>query len=249
MKTLLGIFSLFSSTVFCQVKFIPTYSNQQWIQYYNTFQLNEKYAILSDIGYRCNNSITNAKVALIRSGVYYSFSPATRIGVGYTNFDYFTDHKETKNENRFYAEYSYKNKFKAIKYDNRFRIEDRFFNTKTTNYSQIRFRYLLSLSKDIWKAKESDRKISIFQTNELFYTFDNKSKTNSLDQVRCILGTSFQANKNLSFQLSYNLQFNKKTNLLKTYEFTNVFWLTIRQTLGFISRYHFTHKKHSRTKI
>ena len=233
MKTLLAIFSLSINLVFCQVKITPTHSNQQWIQYYNTIQINKKYAVLSDIGYRCNNSITNAKVALIRTGLYYSFSPTTRIGVGYTNFDYFTDKKETKDENRIYAEYSYKNKFKAIKYDNRFRIEDRFFTSKTSNYSQVRLRYLLSLSHEIWKSKENDRKVSIFQTNEFFYTFDNKTNTKSLDQIRCILGTSFQANKNLSFQFSYNLQFNKKTTLLKTYEFTNVFWVTIRQTLDF----------------
>lgn len=233
MKYIFTLVMLTMHIAFSQVKIIPTRSNQQWIQYYNTAQISKKFTLQSDIGYRCNQSIANIKVALIRSGLYYSFSPISKMGLGYANFDYFYNKKESKDENRVYFEYSYKFSFKSIKLDNRFRIEGRFFKTPADQYTEIRLRYNLSFTKEIWRHKESDRKLSVFETTELFYTNDTKSNSSYLDQIRLIIGGSFHLNKNLSFQLSYNAQFNKLLAESKTYNFTNILWFTIRQTIDF----------------
>lgn len=233
MRTIIILCLLSINSYFGQVKITPTHSNQQWFQYYNTAQISKKMSILTDIGYRWSNSISNPKNALVRAGLYYSFSEISKIGIGYANFDYFTDKKESKNENRLYFDYSYKYTIQSLKLDNRFRLEERFFKTPSDEYSQTRLRYSLSLNRQIWKFGEKERKISIFETNELFYTIDKKSNTSYLDQIRFIIGSSFQLNKNLSFQLSYNAQFNKKITENKSYNFTNIVWLTIRQTIDF----------------
>jgi len=68
---------------------------------------------------------------------------------------------------------------------------------------------------------------------QLFHTNDTKSNSSYLDQLRLIIGGSFHLNKNLSFQLSYNAQFNKLLAESKTYNFTNILWFTIRQTIDF----------------
>ncbi|MBI1837779.1 MAG: DUF2490 domain-containing protein [Flavobacteriia bacterium] len=230
------LFSVFflSLSTWSQIHFNSSKANQQWGQYYNTFQFSNKFSLQSDIGYRCGNGIQNPLTKLIRTGLYYTINSHFKTGVGYAKFDSYENTERIKEENRLYLEVSYKSQLKSkkIKFDQRFRLEERMFSTSFSNYNQTRLRYLFSTNIELWKSKSENQRLIFIQTNELFYFFSNNSSQNNFEQLRMIFGIGYQPTKNLTFALNYNSQYNLNLSKNKIYE-TNVFWLTIRHTINY----------------
>ena len=227
-----------SSMLFCQEKII-TKSNQIWLQYYNETQLNDKWTLFSDGGYRWKEGFEESTQYIVRAAIGYAIAPDIRTSSGFAHLGFYSSGKISKVEFRPYQEITFKNKYNNLSLNHRFRIEERFFNAvahgeiQTPNTFNFRFRYALMVSIPLFKLS-SENPDSIFLLNigdEVLINAGKNIINNVFDQNRIIVCPTFNLNKQLALSLTYSSQF-ASTTTPGNYAHTNVFWVQVKHKLN-----------------
>ena len=229
---------LFSSVLIGQSKVVST-GGQQWFQYYNQAKLNEKWALLSDFGYRWKDGFQENSQYIIRTSIGYSFSPSVSISLGFAHLGNFIANKVSVFELRPYQEIAFKNNFNKTEITNRFRVEERFINYdhdgnfQLPNSFNFRFRYSVMIGIPLFKlSKENEnRMFLLYIGNEIFIHATKNSVNNIFDQNRIIFSPSLKLNEHVMLSLTWNSMY-ASTSLQNTYKHTNVIWFQVKHKLN-----------------
>jgi hypothetical protein len=126
------------------------------------------------------------------------------------------------------------NKYNNIGINHRYRIEQRFFQTDESNSFNFRFRYSIMFGIpiiDISSDKQS--KLLLNLGNEIFINAGDDITYDIFNQNRFIISPTYQVNEDLSFSLTWNMQFASSSDPLN-FNFTNVAWLQIKHNMNLI---------------
>ncbi|UII33697.1 DUF2490 domain-containing protein [Fulvivirga ulvae] len=226
-----------ASSLFAQKKNTTT-QNQQWLQYYNQIKLAGKWVLLTDVGYRWKNGFEESTQYIARTGVGYSISDHVRVSTGLAHLGFYSLGKINKVEFRPYQELIIKNKLNKVGLSHRYRIEERFFyqvadgEIQTPNSFNFRLRYSCMASIPLFQlsSKRPERTFILNIGDEIFINAGRNVVHNVFDQNRFIVSPTAQMNKDVSISLTWNGQF-AATAKPQNYNYTNVFWLQVKQQL------------------
>ncbi|AWV97208.1 DUF2490 domain-containing protein [Arcticibacterium luteifluviistationis] len=213
-------------------------TNQQWVQYYNTTQLNQKYTLLIDGGFRWKDALSQNSQYILRAALKRSIGTSSGIAAGLAYSGFYNNGLVNKTEIRPYQELNLISSFGKLALSHRYRVEERFFETIVTNdipsinSFNFRFRYAINASIPLLKVsqKEPDRKVTLNIGDEVFLNAGGQIENRFFDQNRLLLGTSVPAGKDLTFTLTYNSQFGS-TSLPYEYNHSNIIWLGVKHNL------------------
>ena len=117
-----------------------------WIMYFGTNKISEKFSIHSEIQYRNHTFVpNNIEQLLLRTGLNYHFSKKAFVTAGYGFIPSYVFESEQSapetTEHRIWQQFILKNKINRVHFEHRYRIEQRWVNGDYKN----RFRYRLML--------------------------------------------------------------------------------------------------------
>jgi len=205
-----------------------TYSNQQWIQYYNQTQLNEKWAILADVGIRRQNKLQDWSQALVRGGVSYTLNSTLQLAGGIAYFTSFKNNERVAEEKRCWEEFSLKQTVFRFSIQHRFRLEERYFFTFSTKERSFnyRMRYRFYFTVPLNHSSLTDKTLYFLGGDEIFLNFGKKVIYNMYDQNRVLAGLGYKFNDLFQISLTYVYQYAQKNKPL-SFEETGIVWLAI----------------------
>ena len=213
-----------------------TYSSQQWIQYYNTTQLNDKWSLGVDGGMRYKE--WNKYEYIARIGLYYQFPSKIKVGGGVVTTGKYTGNDVTRKEFRTYQEVTTSWKQNKVTINHRFRFEQRsFVNTPTdlpvTHNFNFRLRYQIGFNIPLFTLSKENtyKKISLVVSDEIFINAGKQIIYNYVDHNRLVVGPAWQVSKSLAVAISYMSQFSQKTSS-GLVSLDDVVWVTIRHNLS-----------------
>lgn len=234
---------------FCIILLIVCYSaaaqknsekgNQQWFQYYNQLKVADKWTVLSDVGYRVKEMLSQRQRYSLRTGVGYKLTDDYSFLIGFAHSGTFSGNdKINRLEFRPYQELTMKQSQYKVAVSHRLRIEERFFKTMANgavvgSSFNFRFRYRLQLLLPLAKLSitNPDSKLFLQVADEIFINAGKTIVYNTFDQNRFLVGPSIQFNKQLTLNLLYDYQFSA-ANEPATFKEDHVFWLGITHKLS-----------------
>jgi len=211
-------------------------ANQQWIQYYSTFQISELVALQGDVGYRWKDALRERSQYIVRLGAVYRLNAMFQLGGGFAHLGTYDMDGISRVEFRPYQDISMKHGPDKAGLTHRFRVEERFTNPvidrhiEGSNTFSFRFRYALNASIPLFGLSKNnpDYRFVLNIGDELFLNSGKSIVTNVFDQNRMTVSPTVQWSKNFSVSLTWSNQF-ASTQTPDTYLRTRTFWLQIRQ--------------------
>ncbi|MBN3584751.1 DUF2490 domain-containing protein [Algoriphagus aestuarii] len=213
-----------------------TKGNQQWLQYYNQIQFNDRWTLLTDGGYRWRENFDESSLFIVRMGVGYSLRPSLRVGAGMAYLGFYASEKVAKIENRPFQEIQLKNKIGKIELTQRFRLEERFFHLvqpstlEKPNTFNFRYRYSVMFSGVLFYLSNSKQFVSLKIGDEVFFNSGKTIIYNRFDQNRFVVSPTINLEENLAISLTWNKQF-ANTPIKDQFISSDVFWLQINQKI------------------
>ena len=202
--TFILIFSLlFTNTNFSQSNSIlPDDYLGNWLMYFGTHHLNDKYSIHYETQLR-NYELTNNFFQLLpRVGLNYKIDDNSMVTAGYAFIPTQTDFDEgwgnnMVTENRIWEQFILRNSIGNIKIRHRYRLEQRWVkNGNNTSYKN-RARYMLSLKIPLSKKEDYPLFLSVY--DEIFINISEEP----FNQNRLYTALGYQFNTNANVQLGY----------------------------------------------
>lgn len=195
-----------------------TKNNQQWLQYYNQFELSDKAILFSDASIRRINYFQQWSQITARVGLGYALHQNIKAVTGFALFTFFNSDQLNRIEFRPYQEFNSTTNYTKVIVQQRIRTEFRFFNeivdnTITPDKSfNVRFRYRLFCNIPIISvSKAYDYRILMLNVaDEVFINAGNEIVYNMFDNNRLQFGLSLQALENLNFSFTYTFQFGQR---------------------------------------
>ena len=182
-----------------------------WLMYFGTHKLNEKYSLHYETQLRNYEIVSNFNQLLPRVGLNYHIDKNTSITAGYAwiptqtfmgeGFD-----GDLVTENRIWQQFILKNVINRVKIRHRYRLEQRWIKSQyhlnqinpiTNTTYKNRARYMLSLRIPISKNEESPLFISLY--DEIFLNISDTP----FDQNRLFAALGYQINKQMNCQVGY----------------------------------------------
>lgn len=231
------IFQAFSISGFGQKKDI-TYANLQWLQYYNTVKINEKWTWSSDGGLRFSDTFQHFIQYNFRTQIGYLLTPKIRVDQGFAQSGSFKDGMLEAMEYRPFQQVLLREKIGKVKVSHRFRMEERIFRTAADGDNSaetefyFRFRYALSLTIPIvsLSSAKPEKKLLLSIGDEIFLRAGKSIVYNVFGQNRLVVGPVFQLNNNMDIAILYNYLF-AATDAPAEYVKSNILWITFKQKL------------------
>lgn len=202
--TFILIFSLlFTNTNFSQSNSIlPDDYLGNWLMYFGTHHLNDKYSIHYETQLR-NYELTNNFFQLLpRVGLNYKIDNNSMVTAGYAFIPTQTDFDEgwgnnMVTENRIWEQFILRNSIGSIKIRHRYRLEQRWVkNGNNTSYKN-RARYMLSFKISLSKKEDFPLFLSVY--DEIFINISDEP----FNQNRLYTALGYQFNTNANVQLGY----------------------------------------------
>ena len=182
-----------------------------WLMYFGTHKLNEKYSLHYETQLRNYEIVSNFNQLLPRVGLNYHIDKNTSITAGYAwiptqtfmgeGFD-----GDLVTENRIWQQFILKNVINRVKIRHLYRLEQRWIKSQyhlnqinpiTNTTYKNRARYMLSLRIPISKNEESPLFISLY--DEIFLNISDTP----FDQNRLFAALGYQINKQMNCQVGY----------------------------------------------
>lgn len=212
-------------------------SNHQWFQMYSQVSFVEKWSIVSDGGFRWQNTFNTKSSYIIRTGFAYDINSSFRFSMAFANAGYYLSDSLKRMEYRPHQELTYRKKFKHFTLDQRVRVEQRFFGAYRYAGSDIpssnnwRFRYQAQMNIPLLRfaGADSSRSISLTLADEIFFAA-GKNITNAFNLNRFLIGPNFNVNKKLTISLIYNAQI-APLGSNDNYSYSSIFWFTVRHKM------------------
>lgn len=212
--------------------------NKQWLQYYNDWQINSKWSVLTDASYRWNGGFEEKSQYLVRAGAGYQIAPKLRTAVGLAISRRYQNDAGTF-EFRPYQEAQYSLSFPKWNFSQRLRIEERFFNPvfdgslQTPNTFNWRFRYAITGSIPLLalSTKHPEKKLLLILGDEIMFNAGSGKGRKPFDQNRLLISPTLVLTNQLSISFTW-MQLNTHNIANSAYNDSQVFWLQIRQRIG-----------------
>ena len=219
-KSLFLLLFILSVSVFSQEE-----QTGNWLMYFGTNRVNDKFSIHSEIQYRNHTlSPNNIEQLLLRVGLNYHLSDKAMVTVGYAYipsyvFESEQKHPETR-EHRIWQQLILTNNIGRVKFEHRYRIEQRWVNSNYKN----RFRYRLMLFIPLNKPIIEKGSLFLGLYDEIFINteepfFDRNRLYGALGyQINKLVGiqvglmyqqTNYSGKLYLQFAVIYNTDFRK----------------------------------------
>ena len=214
--TFILIFSLlFTNTNFSQSNSIlPDDYLGNWLMYFGTHHLNDKYSIHYETQLR-NYELTNNFFQLLpRVGLNYKIDDNSMVTAGYAFIPTQTDFDEgwgnnMVTENRVWEQFILRNSIGSIKIRHRYRLEQRWVkNGNNTSYKN-RARYMLSLKIPLSKKEDFPLFLSVY--DEIFINISDEP----FNQNRLYTALGYQFNTNANVQLGYLKHHNTAAGIIQ----------------------------------
>ncbi len=228
----IGTICAFSTGTFAQKKI--THTNQQWLQAYGQWKINEKLNLSADAGVRRMDGLSEWSQMLVRAGIGYKLIGNLQGTTGVACFTFFAEDKIARIEYRPYQELLTTQTFGKATVQHRFRLESRYFRRvddgliTSDDQFNFRFRHRVYITVPIWQFSEKnpDRKLLFNIGDEIFLNAGNEVVYNAMDNNRLVAGLSLSLNAKTVVSCIYNLQTGQRMRPA-SYEYTDVVWLTI----------------------
>lgn len=178
-----------------------------WLTYFGNQKISDRWNLQSDFQIRDYQIFNQRSQLLLRAGLGYNLKQNNHnllIGYayvatnGYDKDDILTSKKI---ENRFYQQYTYKNKIKSIALNHRFRLEERFF----PNEFGLRGRYFIAAQKPINIKCLNKNNFYLSGYNEIFIDL----KATQFDRNRLYGGLGYKINDFFRVETGYMIQSQK----------------------------------------
>ena len=214
--TFILIFSLlFTNTNFSQSNSIlPDDYLGNWLMYFGTHHLNDKYSIHYETQLR-NYELTNNFFQLLpRVGLNYKIDDNSMVTAGYAFIPTQTDFDEgwgnnMVTENRVWEQFILRNSIGSIKIRHRYRLEQRWVkNGNNTSYKN-RARYMLSLKIPLSKKEDFPLFLSVY--DEIFINISDEP----FNQNRLYTALGYQFNTKANVQLGYLKHHNTAAGIIQ----------------------------------
>jgi len=220
-----------------------SYSDQQWFQYFSRIQISTKGLILLDGGYRFRNSFSEPSLYILRAGYGINIGENATLQFRMAHLGFYNGQSWNKVEYRPSQELVVRHQAGKMKIKQRFMIEERYFNQKISEDSNVvssfnfRFRYQIMTALKIGKLSNKKEGTGILLNigNEVFLQAGKPIVYNVFDQNRLLLGFTFKLSPNLAISTIYNHQF-RSVNIANSYKQDYVFWLGIRHSANLSSK-------------
>ena len=206
---------LFTNTNFSQSNSIlPDDYLGNWLMYFGTHHLNDKYSIHYETQLR-NYELTNNFFQLLpRVGLNYKIDDNSMVTAGYAFIPTQTDFDEgwgnnMVTENRVWEQFILRNSIGSIKIRHRYRLEQRWVkNGNNTSYKN-RARYMLSLKIPLSKKEDFPLFLSVY--DEIFINISDEP----FNQNRLYTALGYQFNTNANVQLGYLKHHNTAAGIIQ----------------------------------
>jgi len=173
-----------------------------WLMYFGTHHLNEKFSIHYETQLRNYELISNFNQLLPRVGLNYKIDDYSMVTAGYAwiptqpilgdGFD-----GDLVTENRIWQQFILRNKINNIKFRHRYRLEQRWIKQDNFTTYKNRARYMLSAKIPLSKKEDFPLFLSLY--DEIFLNISE----NPFDQNRLYGALGYQFNKNMNIQAGY----------------------------------------------
>jgi hypothetical protein len=164
-----------------------------WLAYFGTGKINEKWSIWTEAQYRSYNFINDREQLLLRAAVIYNINPNVSLAQGYGFISgrmYDAEGAVTHTtEHRIYQQLILKQQFGRVNIQHRYRLEERFL----TDDFRLRFRYYLSANIALNKPAIEKRAVYLSAYNEIFLHTDRPI----FDRDRVFGGLGYAFSKDL----------------------------------------------------
>lgn len=219
----------------------PVRGNQQWIQYYGQGNLNDRWAITLDGGFRWKNELDDKSQYIVRTGITHSFNSGVKVAAGFAHLGFYDNGEVVQKEYRPYQEIGYSHQLKSVQVNHRMRLEERFFDPFGIVYNQLppnrftlRWRYGLSANIALFNMGDGMR-TSLTIGNEIFLNLDSERNIDFFDQNRLTLSPTLHLNDNLSFAFTWNRQASYP-KVADKHQYNSVLWLQIKHNFSLRKR-------------
>lgn len=211
---ILLLLSLFSHS---QNDRVNDYNNTNWLQSFNTFNLNKKWSLHLEYQWRRTDGLNNWQQSLLRIGANYKLNDNITAHLGYGWIETFTygDYPIAPNgtfpEHRVYEQIIFRQPVNKFIFSHRVRIEQRWLGrvkAGTAGNREIedwfflhRFRYQFRMQHPFYA--KGVKQLYGAAADELFIGADKKLGVNIFDQNRIFLLLGYKLNKKLSLEAGY----------------------------------------------
>lgn len=216
MKKLYLIFFLSISAITISAQQVKTTTNVQqvWFGYLNQTRLSDKWGIWFDAHLRTKEDFfTNFSQSILRAGLTYYLSDATKLTAGYAYVNHFPadNHgKVSQPEHRPWQQIQWNTKYGSKRMMQWIRLEERY-RRKVLNDSTLgnghnfnyRVRYNIYYEIPLSKRGVVPNSWSFIVNDELHINFGKEVLNNYFDQNRFFLGFKYQANATDNLQFGY----------------------------------------------
>ncbi|GAB3647934.1 DUF2490 domain-containing protein [Echinicola sediminis] len=217
------------------------HDNQQWLQYYNSLLLSDKWSISSDAGIRFKNHFDHFSTYIVRTAINYHLDNSTEIGLGFAHLGSYIDQERQLVEFRPFQEFNTTQTTHSIGLSHRFRVEERFFKstdqapveTEAFNF-RFRYRFMVKIPLLSFSSDKTAKNLSFNAGDEIFINAGKEISHNIFDQNRILLGPVLEFNENISASFTYQHQFSSGSSPSQ-YRQTDVFWLSIKHKLSLVN--------------
>lgn len=214
------------------------HSDQQWVQYYNQFKLDNHWTLMTDCGFRWADKFSSKVLFIARVGMAYSINSHLRVAAGFASTGAYSSASLSKLEYRPYQELFAAYRYNKVGLQHRFRVEERYFKNVVDGDLQsghnfnFRLRYQIAANIPLAKLSEKnpDKILSLSIGDEIFINAGREIINNIFDKNRIVIGPAIQFNKQLTVALSYTHQYSQLP-AAGTYAHDDIMWFTIRHHL------------------
>ncbi|WP_073310778.1 DUF2490 domain-containing protein [Flavobacterium terrae] len=177
-----------------------------------TYKFNKKWYSYLELQGRSIAEFSKIDYYEIKGGSGYNINGNNQAFIGLGRYVNYKNSKLSREELRFWLQYTFSKNISRIKFENRFRAEKRFFHNPVTdaNTNTERYRYRLNILVPINKEKFEAKTIFLNTFDELFIGPEKPT----INRNRIFLGGGYQATKSFGVSLGYLFQreFTANTN-------------------------------------
>ncbi|WP_258105221.1 DUF2490 domain-containing protein [Marinoscillum sp. MHG1-6] len=176
-----------------------------WINYFGTKKLSDRFNFHHEIQYRNYNAVGDLEQLLLRTGVGYNLTEGNNnllLGYGFIHSQNYVPGELEKNEvdeHRIFQQFITTQKINRVNVQHRYRFEQRFIEGDF----KLRYRYFLSLNVPLNNSELLAKTIYLSAYNEIFLN----DRNGVFDRNRLYGGLGYKFSDAIRLELAYMNQF------------------------------------------
>lgn len=169
-----------------------------------TYKFNKKWYSYLELQERSIAEFSKIDYYEVKGGVGYNINSSNQAFIGLGRYANYKNSKLSREELRFWLQYTFSKNISRVKFENRFRVEKRLFHNPITdaNTNTERYRYRLNVVVPINKEKVEAKTLFVNAYDELFIGPEKPT----INRNRMYLGGGYQVTKSFGVSMGYLFQ-------------------------------------------